>query len=86
MQALNGRPTQAVTPAPAESLLRTSLTKPAEGWCPSDTDLHDVRMGHKEGWARIVNAPPRVQPERLTARKYSALSPCGEGAVRQAAT
>jgi hypothetical protein len=32
-------------------------------------------MGHKEGWARIVNATPRVQPERLTARKHTALSP-----------
>src|SRR4029078_3365742 len=39
------------------------------------TDLQDVHMGHKEGWARIVNATPRVQPERLTARKCSALSP-----------
>jgi hypothetical protein len=39
------------------------------------TDLQDVHMGHKEGWARIVNATPRVQPERLTARKHSALSP-----------
>ena len=39
------------------------------------TDLHDVHMGHKEGWARIVSAAPRVQPERLTGRKYAALSP-----------
>ena len=39
------------------------------------TDLHDVRMGHKKGWARIVNATPRVQPARLTGRKMSALSP-----------
>ena len=39
------------------------------------TDLQDVHMGHKEGWARSVNATPRVQPERLTARKHSALSP-----------
>jgi Bacterial TniB protein len=39
------------------------------------TDLQNVHMGHKEGWARIVNATPRVQPERLTARKHSALSP-----------
>jgi len=38
------------------------------------TDLQDVHMGHKEGWARIVDATPRVQPERLTARKCSALS------------
>ena len=50
------------------------------------TDLQDVHMGHKEGWARIVNATPRVQPERLTARKYSALSPSREGKVRQATT
>jgi hypothetical protein len=49
------------------------------------TDLHDVHMGHKEGWARIVTAAPRVQPERLTARTYSALSPT-EKALRQATT
>ena len=50
------------------------------------TDLHNVHMGHKEGWAELVNAPPRVQPERLTARKCSALSPPREGKVRQATT
>lgn len=38
------------------------------------TDLHDVHTGHKEGWAKLVAAPPRVQPERLTARKFAALS------------
>ena len=26
------------------------------------TDLQDVHMGHKEGWAKLVNAAPRVQP------------------------
>ena len=39
------------------------------------TDLHNVHMGHKEGWAKLVNAAPRVQPERLTARKCGALTP-----------
>src|ERR671910_967249 len=34
--ALEGRPTPAVTSAPAESLQRTPFGHPQKGWCPSD--------------------------------------------------
>ena len=46
------------------------------------TDLQNVHMGHKEGWARIVNATPRVQPERLTARMATAVPTGGSGITR----
>jgi Bacterial TniB protein len=38
------------------------------------TGLQNLSMGTKEGWAKIVGATPRAQPERLSARQIQTLT------------
>jgi hypothetical protein len=39
------------------------------------SDLQNISLGRKEDWAKVVQAAPRVQPQRLSVRQVQALSP-----------
>ena len=44
------------------------------------TSLQNISLGRKEDFAKVVNAEPRVQPERLVGRQLKTLSPAAKRA------